>query len=286
MDNYNKVIIVGAGRSGTNMLRDVLVSIPGFGTWDCDEINPIWRHGNIKHETDELQPENATTSVKEFIRNEFKELGRKNKLTTIVEKTCANSLRVPFVYEIFPEAKYIFIYRDGRDVVASAMKRWTSRLDFKYSMKKLRYVPKSDLLHYIFKYGLNRVRRSISGQRELPFWGPIYEGMKEDTRSLPLVSICAKQWQKCVDSSDRGFQLIPESQKLYISYEKFVNDPANEIEKIISYCGGAIQKDKINQLAKRVSSKSVGSYRKELAASQLSDIDGLIKPTLEKFGYI
>ena len=40
------VVIIGAARSGTNMLRDVLVKLPGVGTWPCDEINYIWRHGN------------------------------------------------------------------------------------------------------------------------------------------------------------------------------------------------------------------------------------------------
>ena len=38
------VIIIGAGRSGTNMLRDLLAQLPQFSTWPCDEINYIWRH--------------------------------------------------------------------------------------------------------------------------------------------------------------------------------------------------------------------------------------------------
>jgi len=33
------IIIVGAPRSGTNMLRDVLTSFDGVCTWPCDEIN-------------------------------------------------------------------------------------------------------------------------------------------------------------------------------------------------------------------------------------------------------
>ena len=41
-------MIIGAARSGTNMLRDVLTSLDGVDTWPCDEINYIWRHGNIR----------------------------------------------------------------------------------------------------------------------------------------------------------------------------------------------------------------------------------------------
>ena len=46
MSTDRDVVIIGAPRSGTNMLRDVLTSLPGFATWPCDEINLIWRHGN------------------------------------------------------------------------------------------------------------------------------------------------------------------------------------------------------------------------------------------------
>ena len=43
---FTPVIVVGTGRSGTNMLRDALCVLPGFDTWPCDEGNYIWRHGN------------------------------------------------------------------------------------------------------------------------------------------------------------------------------------------------------------------------------------------------
>ncbi|MDN5869901.1 MAG: sulfotransferase [Nitrococcus sp.] len=39
MSNYQPVVIIGAPRSGTNMLRYVLTPIPGVRTWRCAEIN-------------------------------------------------------------------------------------------------------------------------------------------------------------------------------------------------------------------------------------------------------
>ena len=56
---------------GTNMLRDIITSIPDFDTWDCDEINPIWRYGNKSFETDVLLPSSANTKVKKYIRGEL-----------------------------------------------------------------------------------------------------------------------------------------------------------------------------------------------------------------------
>ena len=86
--SYKKIIIIGAPRSGTNMLRDLLCNIDGVGTWPCDEINYIWKHGNIGSLTDELSPVMATTSVIKYIRNQFNKFAHKEKLGFVVEKTC------------------------------------------------------------------------------------------------------------------------------------------------------------------------------------------------------
>ena len=48
MFDFIPLIIIGAGRSGTNILRDSLCKVDGVVTWNCDEINPLWRHGNIR----------------------------------------------------------------------------------------------------------------------------------------------------------------------------------------------------------------------------------------------
>ena len=65
------LIIIGAPRSGTNMLRDVLVRFPGVATWPCDEINYIWRHGNLRYPSDEFPAERADARVQRYIRAQF-----------------------------------------------------------------------------------------------------------------------------------------------------------------------------------------------------------------------
>ena len=47
--NLKTVIILGAPRSGTNMLRDILCQHPFLNTWNCDEINPIWKYNNYSY---------------------------------------------------------------------------------------------------------------------------------------------------------------------------------------------------------------------------------------------
>ena len=78
-------VIIGAGRSGTNMLRDLLVSQSEFTTWPCDEINYIWRHGNRSFETDEFTRDMADDSIKSFVHAKFKSLSNKSPSATVVE---------------------------------------------------------------------------------------------------------------------------------------------------------------------------------------------------------
>ena len=146
--DYTPLIIIGAARSGTNILRDVLTRLPEVGTWPCDEINTIWRHGNARLLTDEFKPENARKDVCSFIRQAFDNRARRDNLAIVVEKTCANSLRLAFVDQIFPDARYIYLVRDGRDVAASALKRWQASLDLSYVVSKARFVPPVDIPYY------------------------------------------------------------------------------------------------------------------------------------------
>src|SRR5688500_17198900 len=136
MTDYRKIIIIGAPRSGTNMLRDLLTSLPLVGTWPCDEINAIWRHGNVGYPTDELPPALARPAVRDYIRKAFDRLAQREHLDFVVEKTCANSLRVPFVNAVVPDASYIQIVRNGRDAAASAVSRWTAPFDARYTLRK------------------------------------------------------------------------------------------------------------------------------------------------------
>ena len=163
------VLIVGAPRSGTNMLRDVLCDLPEIATWPCDEINYIWRHGNVRYPSDELPKHNASSSVQRYIRKQFQWVEHAYSANIVVEKTCANCLRVPFVDAVVPQAKYIYIYRDGIDATGSAKLRWTAKLDIPYLLEKVRFVPRMDLPYYAFRYFWSRMYRLFSREKRLAF---------------------------------------------------------------------------------------------------------------------
>lgn len=283
---FHPVVIIGAGRSGTNILRDTLVQLPGYGTWPCDEINYIWRHGNMRQPTDEFDPSDATDSVRRFVRGRFAAIANSLDAATVVEKTCANSLRVGFVDAILPEARYIFIVRDGRDVVSSAMKRWTAPLDIPYLLRKARFVPPVDIPYYASRYVGNRIHRIMSGEKRLAFWGPRFHGMQEMLANSTLAEVCAAQWVRCVERSESDFQTIDASGRLCrVQYEDLVLSPGAEIQRIVRFLGVEMSQSQAEQMGRNLSRDSIGKWQKDMATRDLDRIQPLLLSVLRRYGY-
>jgi hypothetical protein len=283
---YRPIIIIGAARSGTNMLRDVLTQLPGFGTWQCDEINYIWRHGNPREVTDEFSHELATEEIQSFIRTAFDKLAKKQALSYVVEKTCANSLRVAFVNQVLPNAKFIFIVRDGRDVVASAQKRWVASLDIPYILRKARFVPPQDIPYYASQYLWNRVYRLLSREHRLAFWGPRFEGMEKALEQSSLPEVCALQWRRCVKIAEHDLNQIESTRIHQLRYEDFVTNPSKELSRISTFLKVDISAQYSQKLIQGISTDSVGRWKKDLNQNTLKLIQPLIQDTLKHYGYL
>lgn len=285
MSNMN-VIIVGAPRSGTNMLRDVLTSFDGVCTWPCDEINYIWRHGNVRYPSDEIPAQRATPAVKDYIRRRFDAIRETYKADVVVEKTCANSLRVPFVDAVLPEAKYIFIYRDGIDATGSAKERWTAKLDIPYILEKVRFVPKTDLPYYGLRYFWARVYRFISREKRLAFWGPALDGMQNILQHHTLNEVCALQWQRCVDNAEEAFSDMPADKVVRVRYEDFVRQPVEELSNILGFLGKEVEPEKVAKAVNGVSPRSLGKGRKALGEQEVAHLEALVGETLKRYDYL
>jgi len=283
---YQKVIIIGAPRSGTNMLRDILTSFDNIATWPCDEINYIWRHGNMFYPSDEIPSQNVTNQVKKYILGSFNFIHKKYNADFLIEKTCANSLRVPFVDKVVPDAKYIFIYRDGIDVTGSAKKRWTAKLDISYILRKARFIPITDLPIYAARYFFARFFRFFSKEGRLAFWGPAIDDMDTILQKYSLNEVCALQWQRCVDKAEDAFSKMSDDKVIRLRYEDFVCQPENELNRILKFIGKDIEAEKVVNAVKNVSDRSIGKGRKALGDRETSNIEALVKDTLKRYDYL
>lgn len=285
------VVIIGAGRSGTNMLRDVLTRLDGVATWPCDEINYIWRHGNREHPTDEFTPEMATHSVRADIRRRFNAMARtanfrnaEDNQRILLEKTCANSLRVPFVDTIIPEARYLYLVRNGHDVVASAGKRWKAPLDLGYIASKARYVPISDLSYYGSRYLANRLSKLRSAEAQLSVWGPSFEDMQSIAADNSLDVVCAAQWSRCVERSDAAFSAIEPSRVYRLRYEDFVRAPVTAVAGIVDFLSLKHEASAIESACSVVRTASIGKGSQD-TTGEMRKLNQWMLPMLERHGY-
>ncbi len=275
------VVIIGAARSGTNMLRDVLTALPGFVTWPCDEIPYVWRHGNRAHPDDEFSRAMATPAVRACVGRAFARVGGPGDL--VVEKTCANSLRVGFVDEAVPGARFLVITRHGMDAAASAMLRWRSSFDLRYSLAKARYVPAGDVPYYAARYLGNRVRRLVSPEQRLAVWGPVFAGMRELPRDIPLAELAARQWRRCVERTDEDLAGIDPARVHRLRYEDFVGAPADQLARVLDFLD--VPATGVAAAVAGVRGGSVGKAVRSLPTADQAIMARVCGPVLARHGY-
>jgi hypothetical protein len=112
----NLVFVVGCARSGTSILGELISSHPDVKY--IFEAHSIWEIGGMgENESHRLTEKHAVKQVKTEIIQWFQQQNNDSKI--LVEKNPRNILRIPYVKEIFPDAKFIHIVRDGRDVACS-----------------------------------------------------------------------------------------------------------------------------------------------------------------------
>jgi hypothetical protein len=138
----NLVFIVGCPRSGTTYLQKLLASHPQVHSgWESYVfawyLGPLLRNWDLKEHYNAPSGERRRIGLHTYLgEQEFQELLKefirammKNvpKGDIFLEKTPRHSLWIPEIVRLLPDAKFINIIRDCRDVVASllaASKTW------------------------------------------------------------------------------------------------------------------------------------------------------------------
>jgi hypothetical protein len=263
-DFPDSLVIIGAPRSGTNILRDVLTGLPEFSTWPCDEINFVWKHGNISHPYDDLPAEAAGEQTRRFVRKQFKKLSRRTNARYVVEKTCANSLRLDYVDRIVPEAHYVLLVREGQD------------------LNKARYIAPSDFLAVLWQTVQKRLGGSARKEGAAwTSWGPVtaeIEGFIANGRSIPEIS--ALQWAQCVSSSLRFFEQLDHERWVVVSYEDFVHHPEEEVKRILKMLGTSARDAVLTAACKKVDAGRVGKSGDLFSDEQLQRVNEMTEPVM------
>ena len=139
------IFIIGVPHSGTSVLSSTFQTHPDVAQWtEAPEVwEPYWSEG-VDSDYNRLVPK-YETDVEEMdilrITNAFYRYVQSQHKKRLVNKNPRNTVRISFIKKIFPDAKIIHIYRDGRDVVNSITRnmppfmieqicdRWINSLD-------------------------------------------------------------------------------------------------------------------------------------------------------------
>jgi hypothetical protein len=216
------VFIVAAPRSGSTLLFETLaaseqlVTVGGEAHWLVEGVDEL-RVGAPGVDSNRLSADAYSISLARRMHAALAErlvdsAGRAvNTLDEhrFLEKTPKNSLRIPLFDRVFPDAQFIFLWRDPRENLSSIMEAWRS--------------------------GKWKTYSELDG-----FQGPWSMVLPPGWRTLngrSLEEIAAFQW----DSANRivldDLALLPPQRWTAVSYGEFIGAPQASIERLCGFLG-------------------------------------------------
>lgn len=277
------LILVGAPRSGTKMLREMLKLHPSIDG-PLYELERVWCYGNKDKIGKRLEPSNLTPDIKKYIRNYFYKMASCNKGKRIIDKNVSNTLRVEYVNAIFPDSPIIHIVRDGRDAACSTRARWRSPADFKYIFKYKAF-PIKEVPYFVvrqLKFYLDKV---LNRRKHVKWWGPRFEDSEELFEKYSLIELCGIQWLRCVESATKSLSKFKQEQYIQVNYESIISNPVQELNRILFFLNLASDEELDDKIKNYIKPESVNRWKNELTQEELDLLDKHIKDCLMQLGY-
>jgi hypothetical protein len=269
------VFLIGCSRSGTTVsyetlaASDELVSIgyelPQF--WDG-----LWGPAHNGWESEAAPAEAVVPAHRDaFFRLFYSRVGKGR----ILDKTCINILRVPYLHALFPDAHFVYLYRDGRSNVSSLIDGWENHGHF-------------GLARFL---GESPVPVAIDGGRfrEWSFFLP--PGWR-DYNNATLEQVCAFQWVKANQMALEARSLVPAAQWTEIRYEDLLDQPVATFERVFARLGLGFDqrlRELCGKLAERPTSLVSGvpdrAKWKRRNGQRVDNVMSLLAPMLQRLGY-
>lgn len=212
------VFILGAARSGTTMLFQVLNRSSELGSLPR-EGHDMWRmyhHPRYTNwDSDSVGSGQIKLGERRFI-NAF--LYAYFVQSRFIEKTPENCLRIPYLLDLFPDAHFIIIKRNPCDVISSLINGWrepTARF-------RSYYVP---------------VDLKIPSYPHRRLWRFALIKDWRNYISSPVSEIAFEQWRQCIEGLMAGSSSVPANRWTEVYLENLLEKPDKELQRIISAIG-------------------------------------------------
>lgn len=276
------ILVIGTHRSGTTLLGRALGHHPEVAYWE--EPRHVWSWGHNFRPDDLLTAADATPRIKSHIQRCCQRFLISRGKARLADKTPSNCLRMAFVHEIFPDALFLHIFRDGRAVVHSTDTVVRTRMpDTEWYARRLLGTPVWEWPALLPRAWRTLGRRLLGA--DMKFWGPQPPGwrqwLKEDSRLM----ILAKQWRYTIEPVLDYRSSIPPSQWLDIRYEDLVTEPAAFAGKIAQFARLTRSSEFENHLERECRRDRIDAWRSHLGGGPLEEMRPVLKPILERLGY-
>ena len=278
------VILAGAGRSGTTILKDVLSKHKDIDSFEF-EMNSLWKMGNEKIEHDRLSINNLMTSDRKNIKKFISRASANNGKKIFIDKTVANVMRLHFISELLPESKIIYLERDGRAVAVSASKRWEAKEKNVYYIRKILAMPLNAKISIIFSK-LKSLLNIFDNKVHEPTWGALWPDYEISIKDKTTIEKCALQWNESVLMARSDLSLIDNKRYIKVRYENILADPSQEIKKIIEFLELDFYPSFQDYLSNIFHQEKGEAWKRNINNNDIKKIEAIQKSTLLDLGYI
>ena len=274
------IIIIGAPRSGTSLLLEVLGSHPRLAV--LSEPRITWRFGNDR-KSDLLRPEDARPAVRDHIRRRFAAMVREQGAERILEKTPSNALRPGFVDQVFPDCLFLNVTRHGVDASLSIRDAWQRRAGVRGVRRRRWMIRLREIdLRQLPRYGLELLRRALPGLVGRGDWGPRLPGMQALMRELDPLELACLQWRMCTEIACQYGRRLPRGRYLELRLEDLTPE---RLREILAFCGLDDAPEVWESFRRHFDASQASRRRAQVDPAERERILTWIEPTLRWLGY-
>ena len=269
------IFVIGCCRAGTTVTFDTIARSQdlhtlGYSTPEFWDALHGPHHNNWASEAataDDADPTHRNRALAYF----YARLGPGR----YIDKTCINVLRIPYLLTLFPQAHFVFIYRDGRDNISSLIDGW--RVGGPFGLRQfLGEFPEPVMIndgefrdwHFLLP----------------PGWAAYNQSKLED--------VCAFQWVASNQAALDAKALVPARQWTEIKYEDLFDQPLEVFRATFDRLGlpftAEIQRH-CEHLNKHHTSTISGGPQKQKwrrrNPEEIGRVLGTIAPMMQRLGY-